>query len=220
MIRINLLPADRRKREAGPWPRMTGLIAAAALLAISAVAAAWSAHVADGLGRDVASREKEIEKARASSAESARLEAELTPLRQQSEIVARVARARRMTWARRLDRVAEVLDREAPRVWLTSVRGTQSQGAPAGKPEVTLELACEAAPDPVRPAPMGQVSGEFVEALRRVFLVRDDFTATGGEFTRYDDRYAEKATPRDGTVEGWSEAFTVRLFRDPAGGAR
>ncbi|KAF0244802.1 MAG: hypothetical protein FD180_2173 [Planctomycetota bacterium] len=207
MIRINLLPADRRKREAGPWPRMSGLIAAAALLAITSSAALWNAHVANRLGNDVAGRERDLVKARASSAETARLEAELAPLRQKAEIVARVERARRVTWARRLDRVAEILDRDAPRVWLSSARGTQS---PGGAPEATLELACEAAPDPAKPAPMGQVSGEFVEALRRTFL------GPGGEFTRYDDRYSEKATPRGGTVEGWSEAFTVRLFRDRA----
>jgi hypothetical protein len=207
MIRINLLPADRRKKAAGPWPRMTGLIAAAALLAVSAVTALWSAHVADRLGKDVTGLERDLEKARALSAETARLESDLAPLRQKSAIVGRVARARRVTWARRLDRVAEILDREAPRVWLTSARGTQR---PGGAPEATLELACEAAPDPSRPAPMGQVSGEFVEALRRVFL------GPGGDFTRYDDRYAEKATTREGTAEGWSESFTVRLFRDRA----
>jgi hypothetical protein len=210
MIRINLLPAERRKRATGPWPRLTGLIAAGALLAITAAATLWSAHVADRLGKDIAERDNEIQKARATAAESARLEAELAPLRQKAEIVARVERARRVTWARRLDRVVQVLDREAPRVWLTSARGTQRTGAAAGTPETTLELGCEAAPDPARPAPMGQVSGEFVEALKRVFM------GPGGDFTRYDDRYAQKATLREGSVEGWSEAFTVRLFRDQA----
>ncbi|MEK7470049.1 MAG: hypothetical protein AAB074_21995 [Planctomycetota bacterium] len=208
MIRINLLPADRRKREAAPWPRMTGLIAAAALLAITAAAALWSARVADRLGKEVAAFDRDIEKARASAAETSRLEAELAPLRQKAEIVERVGRARRVTWARRLDRVAEILDYGSPQVWLSSARGTRRTGGPAGSPEATLELACEAAPDATKPAPMGRVSGDFVDALKRVFLGPD------GDFTRYDDRYAEKATPRDGTVEGWSQAFTVRLFRD------
>jgi hypothetical protein len=210
MIRINLLPAERRKREARPLPRMTGLVAAALLLAATAGTALWALKEADSLRGQVEQRDKDIAKARKSTAELVRIEAELAPLRRQAEIAARVERARRGAWARRLDRVAAILDGQASRVWLTSARGTQRTGPAAGGPEATFELACEAAADPSKPAPMGQVTGEFVEALRKAFIGSD------GDFTRYDDRYAEQATTRPGTVEGWSEAFIVRLFRDRA----
>lgn len=211
MIRINLLPTDRRRREKGPWPKFAATALAAAAIAVVAGLTVWSVSTAERLGREVADREKVLEKARSEAAETSRLDASLAPLRRRAEVVARVERVRRVTWARRLDTVSGILDHDSPRVWLTSIRGT-NRGA--GSPEATLELGCEAARDPQRPAAMGQITGEFVEALRRAFL------GPGGDFTRYDDRYAEKATPRPATEEGWSNAFTVRLFRDRAGDSR
>lgn len=210
MIRINLLPAARRRKEARKLPRVWGLAAAAAVLLAAGSVAAWAWREADGLKRRVAGREAELERLRREAADVVRLEAGLAPLHRRAEIASRVDRARRGTWARRLDRVAAILDAGAPRVWLTAVRGAQRTGPAGGGPEATFELACEAAHDPDGSAPMGQVTGEFVEALRSAFV------APGGDFTRYDDRYAEQATPRPGTAEGWSEAFTVRLFRDRA----
>lgn len=210
MIRINLLPAARRRKEARKLPHAWGLAAAAAVLLAAGSVAAWAWREADSLRREVAAREAGLERLRREAADVVRLEAALAPLRRRADIAARMDRSRRGTWARRLDRVAAILDSGAPRVWLTSVRGAQRTGPAGGGPEATFELACEAAHDPGGTAPMGQVTGEFVEALRRAFV------APGGDFTRYDDRYAEQATPRPGTAEGWSEAFTVRLFRDRA----
>lgn len=210
MIRINLLPAERRKRASKPLPRMTGLVAAAVLVAASAGTALWAAKEADSLRKQVEAKDAELEKARRATAEIVRIEAELAPLRRKAAVAERVDRARRGTWARRLDRVAAILDGQAARVWLTSARGSQRIGAAAGGPEATLELACEASADPDGAAPMGHVTGDFVDALRKAFVGPD------GDFTRYDDRYAEQATARPGTIEGWSEAFVVRLFRDRA----
>ncbi|MCE9583077.1 MAG: hypothetical protein K8T20_11325 [Planctomycetes bacterium] len=213
MIRINLLPAERRKREAGPLPRLGLGAIAGVLLLVAAAAAAWTGSESNKLVREIADRDKELVRERAASSETSRLDSELAPLRRRAEILARVQKVRRVTWSRRLDVVAGILDRETPRVWLTSIRGTDRSGASGDGAEASLELACEASPDPARPAPMGQVTGEFIEALRRAFL------APGGDFTRYDDRYAEKATVRGGTAEGWSNAFVVRLFRDVEKGA-
>ncbi len=213
MIRINLLPPERRRPEpAGlsAWTASFGALAGAAAL-VALAAGIWVAGSrAQGEIRD---RERALAAARAEVAAVRALEVEVAGLRARRDAIRAVERSREVLWSDRLDRLAGILDARAPRVWLTSVRCEES-AAGADGPDAWMELGCEATRELEGSAPMGEVTAEFVRSLRAEFL------ESGADFTRYDDRYPESGMERPGTVEGWSNRFTIRLFRDRAAESR
>jgi hypothetical protein len=208
MIRINLLPAAKRKAERRPLPRLTAPLVAAAFVAAAAGLAGGFWAEGRSLSGRVRVLERDLLHARTAAAAARKIEEEIAVLRAHEAAVTAVERAKAERWSGRLDRVAGLLDGRAPKVWLTSVR---CSGPGAGGEGAAMELGCEATRDPARRREMGHAAAGFVEALREEFLGKE------GGFTGYDDRYAEAARERPGTAEGWSEAFTVRLFRVPSG---
>ena len=220
MIKVNLLPIEKRKAEGTPLPRFMAIVGGvvASLLLLVGFAFIWLQ--AGAVDREIGDLDSQIAQAKQKTLQKNNLEAQVKGLRARNDAIVAIEKSRSVLWAERLDRLAQVLDKQARKVWLVGIKGTDTPTAAVGVPqpagaakpavlEATFELACKSTKDLDRGTAVGIVTAEFVEAIRREFIEGDN-----KDFTKYDPMYAESLEPQDRFVEGYANTFTLKLFRE------
>ena len=220
MIKVNLLPIEKRKAESTPLPRFVAILGGVVVVLLMGVAAAFFWMQSSLLDKELTDLDGQIAEAKTKTAEKNSLEMKVKQQKARGDAIDSIEKSRQVLWAERLDRIAQVLDKQARKVWMTSIKGTDNPGGAAGGPaagpgggkapvvEATLEVACKSTKDLDRGVQMGIVTAEFVESMTRLFIKDTK------DFTRYDDRYQERTAEETGYVEGYSNEFTLKLFRD------
>jgi hypothetical protein len=209
MIRVNLLPAEKRRPEGGPRGRTAlWMLAAGGVVGLGLWIAQMTQEAAK-LEQDAANLETRIQtERRLRLAVEEDLVARLGRVRAQAAAIDGVDAARRRRWAERLDELAALLDSESRGVWLTEIR------CDSGGAGEVLEIAGRSAARPGRePATVTPLFAAAVEAR----LVRRD-GATGGRdgkfyFDAFDERFAQERREEPDTAEGASDAFRLVLRR-------
>lgn len=220
MIKVNLLPIEKRKAEGTPLPRFIAILGGvvASLLLIVGFAYLWLQTGA--VDREIGDLDSQIAQAKQKTQQKNALEAQVKSLRGRNDAIVAIEKSRSVLWAERLDRLAQVLDKQARKVWLTQIKGTDTPTAgpgpatPAGgvKPpvlEATLELGCKACKDIDRGTAVGIITADFVVAIRKEFIEGDN-----KDFTRYDPMYSESLEAQANFVEAYANTFTLKLFRE------
>ena len=221
MIKVNLLPIEKRKAEGTPLPRFMAIVGGvvASLLLLVGFAFIWLQ--AGAVDREIGDLDSQIAQAKQKTLQKNALEAQVKGLRGRNDAIVAIEKSRSVLWAERLDRLAQVLDKQARKVWLVGIKGTDTptaaavgvpQPAGAAKPavlEATFELACKSCKDLDRGTAVGIVTADFVEAIRREFIEGDN-----KDFTKYDPMYAESLEAQSNFVEGHANTFTLKLFRE------
>lgn len=217
MIKVNLLPIEKRKAEGTPLPRFMAIVGGVVGVVLLALACAFFLLQSKTLDGNIKDLDDQIANAKEKTLQVNKLEADVKAQRARGDAIAAIEKSRSVLWCERLDRVAKVLDKIARKVWLTQLKCTDNPGgaAPAGVGaakgpvvEASMELACQSTKDLERNIVMGNVTVDFVEAMRKEFIEGDN-----KDFTFYDDRYSTSSKEQANFVEGWSEEFKLVMQR-------